>query len=166
VCILTLNITLNIGVNMPKYHARYVRERYVKRDIRRDLYERLVSWCGERSINICLEKALAVLEANMASNKTHSTGTVLASNMAPNIGANIAPNTGAQSTTRGGAQSKVKAGEGKHVSGGHEWCRSKAKVRNLQSFIKWVDDSFGLIDWWEEDDRVCFETRKKPAKID
>jgi hypothetical protein len=49
---------------------------------------------------------------------------------------------------------------------GYEWCRSKAKIRNLQNFLKWVDDRFGLIDWWEEDDKVCFETRSKPTKTE
>jgi predicted CopG family antitoxin len=68
---------------------------------------------------------------------------------------NVTANSGNIQST---AQSKVKAG--------YEWCRSKAKVRNLQNFLKWVDDSFGLIDWWEEDDKVCFETRRKPAKVD
>jgi hypothetical protein len=38
------------------------------------------------------------------------------------------------------------------------------KVRNLQSFLKWVDERMGLIDWWEEDDSYCFETREKPSK--
>jgi hypothetical protein len=46
---------------------------------------------------------------------------------------------------------------------GHEWCWSKTKVRSLQDFIKWVDGRFGLIDWWDEGDRYCFKTKKKPA---
>jgi hypothetical protein len=37
-------------------------------------------------------------------------------------------------------------------------------VRNLQSFLKWVDEKMGLIDWWEDDNRYCFETREKPSK--
>jgi hypothetical protein len=53
-----------------------------------------------------------------------------------------------------------------HASEDHEWCRSKAKIRNLQSFLKWVDDQFGLMDWWDEGDRYCFKTRKKPAKTE
>jgi hypothetical protein len=52
------------------------------------------------------------------------------------------------------------------ASGGHEWCRSKARVRNLQSFIKWVDEHFGLLDWRDEGDRYCFKTKKKPAKTE
>jgi len=117
------------------YISRYIREHYVKRNIRRDLYERLVRWCGERSVNSCLEKALSILEAN--------------------IGANIAPNTG--------------AGQPKHAtstSEGYEWCRSKAKVRNLQSLTRWVDEHFSLLDWWEEGDRYCFKTVRKPAKTE
>jgi hypothetical protein len=63
---------------------------------------------------------------------------------------------GAPSTTNPPSQ----AGEG------YEWCRSKANVRNLQSFIKWVDEHFNLIDWWDEGDRYCFKTKKKPAKTE
>jgi GNAT superfamily N-acetyltransferase len=137
--ILTLNIPLNIGVNMPKYHAKYVKEHYVKRDIRRDLYERFIEWCGERSINICLEKAL----------------NILASNMAPNIGANIAPNTGA---------GKPKPATG--TSEGYEWCRPRSSIRSLQGFLEWADSRFGLLDWWEEDGKVCLRTRRKPAKTE
>jgi hypothetical protein len=122
---------------MPKYHARYVREHYVKRDIKRDLYEAFIEWCGERSINICLEKALNILRGNITVN--------VRGNIAPNTGANPSkPNTTA--------------------SMGYEWCYSKSKVRNLQNLLNWVDQRFGLIDWWEEG-KVCFETREKPAKV-
>jgi hypothetical protein len=44
------------------YITRYHRKHYVKRSIRKDLYERLTKWCGEPGINICLEKALSILE--------------------------------------------------------------------------------------------------------
>jgi hypothetical protein len=44
------------------YITRYHRKHYVKRSIRKDLYERLIKWCGEPGINICLEKALSILE--------------------------------------------------------------------------------------------------------
>jgi hypothetical protein len=53
---------------MGRYHARYVREHYVKRDIKRELYEAFIEWCGERSINICLEKALSILRGNITLN--------------------------------------------------------------------------------------------------
>jgi hypothetical protein len=124
---------------MAKYHTRYVKEHYIKRDIKRELYEAFIEWCGERSINICLEKALRVLRGNIPLN----TGV--------NVRGNIASNTGA---------SKSKPSP----SGGYEWCYSKSKVRNLQNLLDWVDRRFGLIDWWEEGDKLCFETREKPAK--
>ena len=53
---------------MGRYHARYVREHYIKRDIKRELYEAFIEWCGERSINICLEKALSILRGNITLN--------------------------------------------------------------------------------------------------
>jgi hypothetical protein len=46
----------------------------------------------------------------------------------------------------------------------HIWCRKKSEVRNFKGFLDWVDHSFELLDWWEEDDKYCFETRKKPEK--
>jgi hypothetical protein len=49
------------------YKKRYLSEHYVQKRIRRDLYEKFVEWCGETSINICLEKALDVLLSSRAS---------------------------------------------------------------------------------------------------
>jgi P2-related tail formation protein len=46
----------------------------------------------------------------------------------------------------------------------HIWCRKKSEVRNLKGFLEWVDHSFELIDWWEEDDKYCFETRRSPKE--
>ena len=37
---------------------------YVKRDIRRELYEEFIEWCGDRSFNNCLRKALEILKMN------------------------------------------------------------------------------------------------------
>lgn len=51
------------------------------------------------------------------------------------------------------------------AGGGHVWCREKGKVRDLQSLLKWVDERMGLLDWWDEGNRYCFETREKPAKV-
>jgi len=64
---------------MGSYVKKYMRERYVSRRIRRDLYERFVEWCGEPSINICLEKALSILTTNIT----------------PNMDTNITSNAGA-----------------------------------------------------------------------
>ncbi len=80
------------------------------------------------------------------------------------------PQTGANTSTASKAtaspSSKAPNPTMPSTGEGYEWCRSKAKVRNLQSFLDWVDKTFGLIDWWEEEGKVCFETRKKPAKTD
>ena len=101
---------------MPKYHTRYVKEHYVKRDIKRELYEAFIEWCGERSINICLEKALNILRGNVPLN----TGV--------NVRGNITPNTGASPSKASptGNVSKAKAGERKHVIVFTlEWARQK-----------------------------------------
>jgi hypothetical protein len=86
---------------MSKYHTRYVKEHYVKRDIKRELYEAFIEWCGEKSINICLEKALSILRGNVTLN----------------VRGNIAPNTHASpaQTVQSTNQSKAKPGERKRV---------------------------------------------------
>ena len=53
---------------MGRYIARYKREHYVRKDIRRDIYEKLIEWCGESNINSCLEKVLNALSQNMGKN--------------------------------------------------------------------------------------------------
>ena len=46
----------------------------------------------------------------------------------------------------------------------HTWCRKKSEIRNLEGFIEWVKHSYGLVDWWEEDDEYCFETKRSPKE--
>jgi hypothetical protein len=46
----------------------------------------------------------------------------------------------------------------------HIWCRKKAEIRNLKGFLEWVEHNYELLDWWEEGERYCFETKRKPEK--
>jgi len=55
--------------------SQYKKEHYVKKDIRKDLYERFIKWCGENSINICLEKALSLLEKSSNTNSVSKENT-------------------------------------------------------------------------------------------
>jgi len=48
-----------------KYNTRYIKEYYVVRKIRKELYERLIKYCGENSINLCLRKVLDDVEKNI-----------------------------------------------------------------------------------------------------
>jgi len=59
-----------------KYMTKYIKDRYVKRNIRKDLYEDFIKWCGENSINICIEKALSLLEKSSTNTVSTSTNTV------------------------------------------------------------------------------------------
>jgi hypothetical protein len=54
--------------------------------------------------------------------------------------------------------------ETEDVAESHIWCRRKSEVRNLKGFLSWVDSNYGLVDWWEEDDKYCFETRRSPKQ--
>jgi hypothetical protein len=148
---------------MRGYMSRYKKEHYVKRDIRKDLYERFIKWCGGGGVNVCLEKALRVLEANVTPNiapnvapniaGSASTEPSIAPNMAPNIAPNVTPNTPPPAPQ-----------ESERRRSGHVWCEKKARIRSLQGFLKWVEKTYGLVDWWEEDDRYCFETLEQPRK--
>jgi len=144
---------------MGGYIARYKKEHYVRRDIRRDLYERLVKWCGERSVNMCLEKALSILEANVAPNMASNTAgsNSTAPSMAPNVAPNIAPNIASDIQPLATQATERRRSE-------HVWCEKKAKIRSLQGFLKWVEKTYGLVDWWEEGDKYCFETLEPPKK--
>jgi hypothetical protein len=42
-----------------KYISRYMSRRYAKPSVRKDLLEEFYAWCGERSLNSCIEKALS-----------------------------------------------------------------------------------------------------------
>ena len=68
-----------MGASM-RYITRYVKEHYVNKKIRRDLYEKLVKWCNTESINTCIEKILSVLN-NIATN--------IETNIETNIGTNM-----------------------------------------------------------------------------
>jgi len=59
-----------------KYMTKYIKDRYVKRNIRKDLYEDFIKWCGENSINLCLEKALSLLEKSSTNTVSISTNGV------------------------------------------------------------------------------------------
>jgi hypothetical protein len=100
------NIEPNIGANI-RYITKYTKARYVQKKIRRDLYEAFIKWCGEDSINVCIEKALRIFGANIDPNIVPNTGanTARSSTSAssarafvpdidPNIGTNIEPNIG------------------------------------------------------------------------
>ena len=47
-------------------------------------------------------------------------------------------------------------------SSGHVWCRKKSEIRNLEGFLNWVERAYGLVDWWDEEDKYCFETTMPP----
>jgi hypothetical protein len=66
------------------YRDRYIREHYVQKKIRKDLYERLVRWCGADSPNLCLERLLdAVSGAHAGTTYVPDIGTALAEYLKP-----------------------------------------------------------------------------------
>ena len=75
---------------------------------------------------------------------------------------NVTTSTGNVTTSSGNVdQPKPSTNPG----GGYEWCRPRSSIKNLEGFVNYLERSLGPEDWWEEDDRVCFKTAKRPAKI-
>lgn len=137
---------LYILVPNTRYITRYVKEHYVRKKIRREIYEAFIKWCGEDSINICLEKVLKVLGSNIA--ETPVTGkdvdlTAVRDDSRP---------TTAETPT-------AKVGEQKPQT--HTWCRKKDSVKYLKAFLDWVDRNYKVVDWWEEGDSYCFDLRPR-----
>ena len=122
-----------------KYVTRYNKTHYVYKYIRRDLYEAFIKWCGEDSINLCLEKALKVLVADADT----TTVTSITHNIQPNTSPNIA--------------------SGKPQGDTVVKCYEKTKMKySLQSYIALFKSKGILVDWWEEEDnKVCFELKKQ-----
>jgi hypothetical protein len=162
---------------MPKYHTRYVKEHYIKRDIKRELYEAFIEWCGERSINICLEKALNILRGNVPLNisgNMHSdiqskySEEISRGNVPLNVRGNVTTNTAQQATTAVEGQHIGANIGGKSSSKHHIYClnpQEVKKIKNFEAFKMWIDKNFTLHRWWrEEDGRVCFET-SKPVEV-
>jgi hypothetical protein len=123
------------------YIIRYVKEHYVQKKIRREIYEAFIKWCGENSVNICLEKALKILGANIGANPPSESAQ------------QSKPPTTAETST-------AKVGEQKPQI--HTFCRKKDSIKYFKAFLDWVDRNYKVVDWWEEGDSYCFETEKPP----
>jgi hypothetical protein len=123
------------------YIIRYVKEHYVQKKIRREIYEAFIKWCGENSINICLEKALKILGANIGTNPP------------PESAQQPKPSATAEAST-------AEVGEQKPQT--HTFCRKKDSIKYFKAFLDWVDRNYKVVDWWEEGDSYCFETEKPP----
>jgi len=146
------------------YLARYMREHYVSRRIRRDIYERFIEWCGESSINSCLEKALSILAANTTANIT------------ANIAVNTEPSTKTSSMGVGDpSTAKPQADSSKSSSTKPKGSKPRkvvrwlwrGKVRDLDAYFKSVEESEGRrIAWVDKSDKwVCWAYRDEVEEV-
>jgi hypothetical protein len=127
---------------------KYQREHYRKITVKRELYEHLKKLARERGKTIpdlIKDFIDTYIGGNIGTNteKSRSIGT----NIGSNIGTNIRHNT---------------AQRAERLSRGHVWCRKKSEIRNLEGYVKWVELAYGLVDWWDEGDKYCFETTMPP----
>jgi hypothetical protein len=143
---------------MAKYHTKYVKNHYVKRDIKRELYEAFIEWCGEKSINICLEKALNILRGNIQSNiksgiqsehsheHSHEISTL---NIQNSIKSDINSDTFRGNVSAGKQNNTVTK------------CFDRARMSYpVESYVAYYKSRGILVDWWEEgENRVCFELK-------
>jgi hypothetical protein len=91
----------------------------------------------------------------------------IAPNIAPNVASNIAPNMQPPATSAPNIGTNIGVNVAQATErrrSGHVWCEKKARIRNLQGFLKWVEKTYGLVDYWDEGDRYCFETLEPPKK--
>jgi hypothetical protein len=135
---------------------KYQREHYRKITVKRELYEHLKKLARERGKTIpdlIKDFIDTYIGGNIGTNteKGRSIGT----NIGGNIGANIGGNTTSEKPP---ATSKTK----QEKSRGHVWCRKKSEIKNLEGYLNLVDRSYGLVDWWDEGDKYCFETIMPP----
>jgi hypothetical protein len=105
-----------------------------------------------------LTSKVSYLEEKIQELLTNVASKTLASNTSEAIA------TGSVTASTGNVTSG-KGNPGVSTSGGYEWCRPRSSIKNLESFVKHLERTLGLEDWWEDDDRVCFKTRRMPAKI-
>ena len=127
--------------------SRYIKERYKRIYIKRELYERLKALADNERVTVP-DLIARMYERYIQPNISHN----IITNIQPNIATshNITPNI----------QSAPQTAERRS---GHVWCRKRASIRNVEAFVKWVEKTYGLIDWWESEGEVCFET-EKPAR--
>jgi hypothetical protein len=143
---------------------RYQREHYRKITVRRELYDLLRKLADERGKTIPdLIKDLigTYIGGNIGGNtgSSPSIGGNIGTYIGTNIGSSTPPPspTGSSTAATTTATSKVE-----DVAETHIWCRKKSEVRSFKGFLEWVEHNYELLDWWEEGDKYCFETKRSP----
>jgi hypothetical protein len=80
---------------------------------------------------------------------------------------NTTSKTLTSNTSKADAAGEVASNKGNPsvgTSGGYEWCKPRSSIKNLEGYVKYLEKSLSLEDWWEEGDKICFRTRVMPAK--
>ena len=143
--------------------SKYIKEHYKRVYIKRELYEKLRELASREGVTVpdlIARMYERYIQPNIAPNiqPNISPNTAVSRDISPNIQPNISPNI-APSTSASVVQESSE-----RKRSGYVWCEKKARIRSLQGFLKWVEKTYGLIDYWEEEDRYCFETLEPPKK--
>jgi hypothetical protein len=122
-------------------------------------YTRVASKVEEllTSVSSKVDELLTRVASSSAANPTTSSSSSSAPSLT-SVSSSSAPSIGGDT----GASTAEGAAEG--TADSHIWCRKKSEVRNFKGFLEWVDHSFELLDWWEEGDKYCFETKRSPKE--
>jgi hypothetical protein len=139
--------------------SKYIKEHYKRVYIKRELYEKLRELASREGVTVpdlIAKMYERYIQPNITPNI--SPNTAVSRDISPNIQHNISPNTAPSTST------SVVQESSERKRSGHVWCEKKARIRSLQGFLKWVEKTYGLIDYWEEEDRYCFETLEPPKK--
>jgi len=141
-----------LGTNMTRYNTRYIKEHYVFRKIRIDLYRQFLAWCGESSVNLCLEKALRILVSN--------TGTNVVSNTVTNTTSTREPSK--SSATKQGTTTASRETKQKVV----RWVKID-KIGNLEVYFLKVQDREGRPILWNNPSRewACWAFKEDVERV-
>ena len=145
--------------------SKYIKEHYKRVYIKRELYEKLRELASREGVTVpdlIAKMYERYIQPNITPNiqPNISPNTAVSRDISPNITPNISPNI-TPSTDANATQSTKATKKGRS---GHVWCRKRTSIRNLDAFINWVRKTYGLVDWWESEGEVCFETLEAPEK--
>jgi len=138
---------------MVSYRGWYYRRNYVTVTVRREDYELLMELCRNESIVDCVHRILTMVSQFQkrevevkatapASPPTRANPSSKASSSPPKV---VTP-----SSTKTNPSPKPESEK-------PPLCRPKTEVRNLKAFIESLRRKGVLRDWWEEEDRYCFD---------
>jgi hypothetical protein len=156
--------------------SRYIKEHYKRVYIKRELYEKLRELASKEGVTVpglIARMYERYIQHNIMPNiqPNISPNTAVSRDISPNIMPNIAGDSDIRHNIQHNIMPNIQPNTqpptpraSEKGRSGHVWCRKRASIRNLDAFINWVKKTYGLIDWWESEGEICFETLEPPER--